>query len=77
MKSENYKQLLINEFVNPEMTSEEFKNTLEHFAELYHKEQGLKKQIFIDRVLKMQESNYGFATSTHIKLSSICEGYKK
>lgn len=76
MKIENYKQLLTSEFLNPEMTKEDFINTLEHFAELHHKEKELKESIFTDKILKMQKENYGFATSTHIKLSSICEGFK-
>lgn len=39
MKSENYRQLLNNEFEAKEMTKEDFDNTLMHFAMLYHKEQ--------------------------------------
>lgn len=39
MTSENYRQLLNNEFNNKELTKEEFDNTLMHFAMLYHKEQ--------------------------------------
>ncbi len=39
MTSENYRQLLNNEFDTKEMTKEDFDNTLMHFAMLYHKEQ--------------------------------------
>ena len=39
MTSENYRQLLNNEFEAKEMTKEDFDNTLMHFAMLYHKEQ--------------------------------------
>lgn len=39
MKSENYKQLLLNDFENKEMTKEDLDNTLMHFAKLYHEEQ--------------------------------------
>ena len=39
MTSENYRQLLNNEFKAKEMTKEDFDNTLMHFAMLYHKEQ--------------------------------------
>ena len=39
MSSENYRQLLNNEFKSKEMSSEDFDNTLMHFAMLYHKEQ--------------------------------------
>jgi hypothetical protein len=39
MTSENYRQLLNNEFEAKEMTKEDFDNTLMHFAMLYSKEQ--------------------------------------
>lgn len=39
MTSENYRQLLNNEFEAKEMTKEDFDNTLMHFAMLYHTEQ--------------------------------------
>jgi len=39
MTSENYRQLLNNEFEAKEMAKEDFDNTLMHFAMLYHKEQ--------------------------------------
>ena len=39
MKSENYRQLLNNERDSLEMTSDEYNNTLIHFAKLYHQEQ--------------------------------------
>ena len=42
MKSENYRQLLNNEFESKEMTKADFDNTLMHFAKLYHQEQQLK-----------------------------------
>lgn len=39
MDSENIKQMLINEFKEPELSEEDLKSTLEHFAEVYHQEQ--------------------------------------
>jgi len=39
MTSENYRQILNNEFDIKEMSKEDFDNTLMHFAMLYHKEQ--------------------------------------
>ena len=39
MKSEDYRQILNNEFKYKEITQEDFDNTLMHFAMLYHKEQ--------------------------------------
>jgi hypothetical protein len=34
MKAEHYKEILLNEYENQELTKEEFKNTLEHFEKL-------------------------------------------
>lgn len=39
MTSENYRQILNNEFDSKEISKEDFNNTLMHFAMLYHKEQ--------------------------------------
>lgn len=39
MTSENYRQLLNNEYNVKELNQEEFDDTLMHFAMLYHKEQ--------------------------------------
>ena len=39
MTSENYRQVLNNEYITGELTKEDFDNTLMHFAMLYHKEQ--------------------------------------
>lgn len=39
MTSENYRQLLNNEYNVKELNQEEFEDTLIHFAMLYHKEQ--------------------------------------
>ena len=39
MTSENYRQLLNNEFDAKEMTKADFDDTLMHFAKLYHTEQ--------------------------------------
>tara|TARA_R110002012_G_scaffold287972_1_gene480564 strand:+ start:222 stop:344 length:123 start_codon:yes stop_codon:yes gene_type:complete len=38
MSSEQYKQLLVNEYKNQELSPEDFENTLEHYAKLYHNE---------------------------------------
>tara|TARA_R110000796_G_scaffold217086_1_gene333125 strand:+ start:105 stop:332 length:228 start_codon:yes stop_codon:yes gene_type:complete len=54
MKSENYKALLLADRENPEMTSEEFKNTLEHFAELSHKERSINDRIPDSDLIRMQ-----------------------
>jgi len=53
MESKNYKQLLNNERNSPEMTDEEFNNTLIHFAKLYHKE-----QLNINEIIEITESPY-------------------
>jgi len=39
MNSENYRQLLNNEYKVKELNQEDFDNTLMHFAMLYHQEQ--------------------------------------
>lgn len=39
MKSENYLELILNEYENRELTKEDLKSTLEHYAHLYNKEQ--------------------------------------
>jgi hypothetical protein len=39
MKSENYLELLLNVYENGELTKEDLKSTLEHYAYLYNKEQ--------------------------------------
>lgn len=39
MTSENYRELLNNEYNVKELNQEDFDNTLMHFAMLYHKEQ--------------------------------------
>lgn len=41
MTSENYRQMLNNEFDSKEMSKEDFDNTLMYFAMLYHKEQSV------------------------------------
>ena len=43
MKSENYRVLLNNEFKKPELTPEEFDNTLMHFVDL--KKEELKEKL--------------------------------
>jgi len=39
MSSENYRKLLNNEYKNQELSTDDFDNTLMHFAKLYHTEQ--------------------------------------
>lgn len=39
MKSKNYLELLLNEYENRELTKEDLKSTLEHYAYLYNQEQ--------------------------------------
>lgn len=39
MNSENYRQILNNEFESKEMSKEDFDNTLMQFAFIYHQEQ--------------------------------------
>ena len=50
MKSKDYLQLLLNEYESRELTREDLKNTLLHFANLYHKENiykiKLRQEIF-------------------------------
>ena len=50
MSSENYRQVLNNEFKSKEMSSDDFDNTLMQFAMLYHKEQ--KRKIERDDIIK-------------------------
>lgn len=40
--SKDYKHLLVDEYLASDMSIDDFKSTLTHFAKLYHKEQ-LKK----------------------------------
>jgi len=37
-ESENYLELLVKEYQTRELTVEDFKNTLQHYAKLYHNE---------------------------------------
>lgn len=39
MTSENYRQILNNEFLSKEMSKEDFDNTLMEFARVHHQEQ--------------------------------------
>lgn len=50
MNSKDYIDILIQERTNSEMNNEDFKNTLQYFAELYHKEQ-INKPCFTDRFI--------------------------
>ena len=50
MTSEDYRWLLNNERDSLEMTSEEYDNTLMHFAKLYHQEQQINKANIVDRL---------------------------
>ena len=54
MKSENYLELLLNEYENRELTKEDLKSTLEHYAHLYNKEQKkvMKNQEYVLELLK-------------------------
>jgi hypothetical protein len=54
MKSENYLELLLNVYENGELTKEDLKSTLEHYAYLYNKEQKkvMKNQGYILELLK-------------------------
>jgi hypothetical protein len=54
MKSENYLELLLNVYENGELTKEDLKSTLEHYAYLYNKEQKkvMKNQEYILELLK-------------------------
>ena len=57
MSSENYRQVLNNEFKSKEMSSDDFDNTLMQFAMLYHEEQ--KRTIERDNIIsKMIDLEY-------------------
>lgn len=43
MKSENYRELLNNEYKNQELSQEDFDNTLLEFAKQYYKELSQRK----------------------------------
>jgi hypothetical protein len=45
MKSDNYLQLLLSEYTNKELSHDDLKSTLIHFAKLYHKEKEQKIRI--------------------------------
>ena len=45
MKSKDYLSLLLNEYENKELSKEDLKSTLKHFADLYHNEKVLNDNI--------------------------------
>jgi hypothetical protein len=57
MKSENYLELLLNVYENGELTKEDLKSTLEHYAYLYNKEQ--------KKVMKNQELHFRIIKTKH------------
>ena len=48
MKSQNYHDLLLNEYESRELSKEDLSSTLTHYAELFSKEKELKTKIIQD-----------------------------
>lgn len=65
MKSEDYKQLLVNEYKNQELTTEEFEDTLMHFAKLYHEERPNKHRDMLISLRKTIEDSLVYAEWSH------------
>ena len=57
MKSKDYHDLLLNEYDNKELSREDLSSTLEHYAELYHKEQ--KENLEMAEYLKLKSKYEG------------------
>jgi len=73
MKSENYLDLLIQEYNNQELTNEDLKNTLKHYAKLYHEENKYCLIIKQDFESQIKAFNYIVQFYEIISLSEIVE----
>ena len=76
MKSKYYKEVLIND--RAEMTEEDFKNTLEHYANLYLKEKLANPKRSVQEIQeKYFQNNDYLLHEDYVKLKEAMEEYRE